>query len=92
MGVSAGPTWLAWALKIPTILISGYSAKWGEYSTNIQRIINEDVCHGCFNDPDAPFERGDWNWCPRQKGTTRQFECSKTITPDMVIDAINNLK
>ena len=92
MGVSAGPTWLAWALKVPTVLISGYSAKWGEYSTNIQRVINENVCHGCFNDSGVPLNRGDWNWCPRLKGTARQFECSKTITPEMVIDAINKLK
>jgi len=91
MGVSAGPTWLAWALKVPTILISGYSAKWGEYTTNVERVINEDVCTGCFNDPQAPFDRGDWNWCPRLKGTDRQHECSKSITPQMVIDAINRI-
>ena len=91
MGVSAGPTWLAWALKRPAILISGYSAYWGEFKTRIQRVINEDVCHGCFNDPSHPLERGEWNWCPRQKGTPKQFECSKRITPDMVKLAIDNI-
>ena len=91
MGVSAGPSWLSWVLKVPTILISGYSAKWGEYSTNIQRVINEDVCHGCFNDSSAPLDRGDWNWCPRHKGTDREFECSKQIHPSLVIEAISNI-
>jgi len=91
IGVSAGPSWLAWALKKPVILISGYSAKWGEFKTKIQRVINEDVCHGCFNDPTLPLERGNWNWCPRQSGTHKQFECSKTITPDMVKKAIDNI-
>ena len=90
MGVSAGPTWLAWTLNKPTILISGFSAKWGEYQHKIERVINEDVCHGCFNDPIAPIDRGDWNWCPRQKGTHRQFECTLKITPGMVKTAIQN--
>lgn len=91
MGISCGPSWLAWALKVPVVLISGYSAKWGEFSTGIKRVINEDVCHGCFNDPSTPFERGDWNWCPRQKGTTRQFECTLKITPEMVMEAIEEI-
>ena len=91
LGVSAGPTWLAWTLERPTVLISGYSARWGEYSNKIKRVINEDVCHGCFNDPNEPFDRGDWNWCPRHKGTPRQFECSKKITPDMVKEAIDEI-
>jgi len=91
MGVSAGPTWIAWSLGIPAVLISGYSARWGEFKTKIKRVINQDVCHGCFNDPTAPFDRGDWNWCPRQKGTQKQFECSKKITPDMVKRAIDEI-
>jgi autotransporter strand-loop-strand O-heptosyltransferase len=91
IGLSAGPAWLAWALQRPVVLISGYSTKWAEFETKIQRVINEDVCHGCFNDPTQKFERGDWHWCPRQKGTDRQFECSKKITPDMVKDAINKI-
>jgi len=88
IGLSAGPSWLAWALQRPVILISGYSAKWAEFETKIQRVINEKVCHGCFNDSTQKFDRGDWHWCPRQKGTDRQFECSKQITSDMVKDAI----
>jgi autotransporter strand-loop-strand O-heptosyltransferase len=91
LGVSAGPSWLAWALEKPVIMISGYSARWGEFSNKIKRVINEDVCHGCFNDPNEPFDRGDWNWCPRHKGTPRQFECSKKITPAMVKEAIHEV-
>lgn len=91
IGLSAGPTWLAWALKKPAILISGYSARWAEFETKVERVINEDVCHGCFNDSKQLFERGDWNWCPRQKGTDKQFECSKEITTDMVKGAISNI-
>jgi autotransporter strand-loop-strand O-heptosyltransferase len=91
IGISSGPSWLAWALKRPTILISGYSAKWAEFETNCERIINEDVCHGCFNRPDNNFDKGNWNWCPFREGTSKQFECSKTITPDMVKKSIQKI-
>jgi len=91
IGVSAGPAWIAWALKVPVILISGYSAEFGEFSTGVERIINKEVCNSCFNELDFPFDRGDWNWCPRLKGTSRQFECTKKIEPDVVIKALNNI-
>lgn len=91
MGVSAGPSWLAWALDVPVVMISGYSEKWAEFNTGIERVINEDVCHGCFNDPSLDFNKGDWEWCPRLKGTERHFECTKSITSDMVKEAIERI-
>jgi autotransporter strand-loop-strand O-heptosyltransferase len=87
IGMSSGPSWLAWALRKPLILVSGYSTEWAEMNTGnpmVRRIINTDVCHGCFNDPSLPLERGNWRWCPRG----RDFECSKMITAEQVIDAI----
>lgn len=91
MGVSAGPSWLAWALKKPVVLISGFSLPIGEFETDIERVINTDVCHGCFNVVGNNFDRGDWNWCPNHKGTDRQFECTKKIDPQMVKDAIEKI-
>jgi autotransporter strand-loop-strand O-heptosyltransferase len=88
LGISAGPSWLAWALNVPVVMISGYSHAFGEFDRNNIRIINEDVCHGCFNETDNFFDRGDWHWCPHHKGTPRQFECTKLITPEYVIDKI----
>ena len=88
IGTSSGPSWLAWALRKPLVLISGFSAEWAEMNPSAQlvsRIINKEVCHGCFNDPSLTFDRGDWRWCPRG----RDFECSKMITPEMVIQGIN---
>jgi autotransporter strand-loop-strand O-heptosyltransferase len=86
IGVSCGPTWLAWALNVPTILVSGYSMPWGEMK-DCQRVVNETVCHGCFNDKDAIFDRGNWNWCPRSKNMI----CTTSITPEMVISKIDNI-
>jgi autotransporter strand-loop-strand O-heptosyltransferase len=84
IGISSGPSWLAWALHVPTVLISGYSAEWAEMQ-DCARILNKDVCNSCWQDVSLPIDRGNWNWCPRGK----DFECSKKITPEMVIKGIN---
>ena len=89
VGLSSGLTWLSWALDVPTILISGVTDSWQDMKSDIVRIINKDVCHGCF--AKNRFDRGDWNWCPEHKGTERQFECTKTITFEMVKPHIEKL-
>lgn len=88
VGIGSGLSWLAWALNKPTVLVSGFSLPRSEFHTPY-RVINTNVCNGCWNEHD--FDKGDWNWCPRQKGTERQFECSKQISSQMVIDTINEL-
>ena len=89
VGLGSGLSWLAWACKLPVVLISGFSEKWAETKLDTYRVINEDVCHGCFNWD--RLDAGDWNWCPKYKRTNRQFECSKQITSEMVINEINNI-
>lgn len=88
VGLGSGLSWYAWALSVPTILISGFSEPYQEMQ-DVYRVINESVCHGCF--ARHLFDRGDWNWCPDHKGTDRQFECSKTITFDMVMPTLNQM-
>ena len=89
IGLGSGLSWLAWACKLPIILISGFSEKWAETTLGTYRVINESVCHGCFNS--ERLDAGDWNWCPLHKNTDRMFECTKTITSDMVIKEINKI-
>lgn len=88
IGVGSGLTWLAWSLNIPTILISGFSHDYTEMS-NVSRIINRNVCTGCFNR--YRLSANDWNWCPDHKGTDRQFECTKQILSDIVIQEIKKI-
>ena len=90
IGLSSGISWLAWALNKPCVLISGMSIEKNEFFTPF-RIINKNVCYGCWNDEKYKFERGDWFWCPKLKDTDRQFECSKSITSKMVLEKINIL-
>ena len=89
IGLGSGLSWLAWACELPVILISGFSEKFAETKLDTYRVINEDVCHGCFNND--RLNASDWNWCPLHKGTDRQFECSKQITSDKVIKEINKI-
>ena len=89
IGLGSGLSWLAWACELPVVLISGFSEKWAETKLDTYRVINENVCHGCFNK--ERLDAGDWNWCPLHKGTDRQFECTKQISSEMVIGEINKL-
>ena len=89
IGLSSGLSWLAWGLDVPVIMISNFTDKQHEFSCH--RPVNTNVCHGCWNDPQYKFDKGDWNWCPVHKGTDRQFECSKLITADSVISQLKKI-
>jgi autotransporter strand-loop-strand O-heptosyltransferase len=86
IGISSGLSWLAWALDVPTVLISGFTGESLEPKKGVVRIANKSVCNDCWSRHN--FDAGDWNWCPDHKGTPRQFECSKMITGQMVIDRL----
>lgn len=89
IGVSSGLAWLSWAAGTETILISGFTNEDIEPKNGIRRIINKNVCHGCWST--HVFDKGDWNWCPLYKGTERQFECSKSISSEQVINEIKKI-
>ena len=87
IGVGSGLSWVAWSLGVPTILISGFGKPISEFEgDDVIRIFNSNVCNGCYNR--YRLDAGDWNWCPDNKGTERQFECTKSITGGMVINEI----
>jgi len=90
IGLSSGLSWLTWALDHPTVLISGFTSPEFEFKNKCLRIHNENVCNSCFNSADLKFDPSDWNWCPRLKNTDRQFECTKTITPEQVFKEIKD--
>lgn len=83
IGIGSGLSWLAWACGIEVVMISGFSEKYTEFNCN--RIINENVCHGCFNH--HILDKGNWFWCPNNM----DFICSKSITPESVIEKIRPL-
>lgn len=85
IGLGSGLSWLAWACDTPVVLISGFSRPVSEF-TDCTRVFNQNVCNGCFND--YRLDAGNWNWCPKYENTDKMYECSKSITPEQVIDAI----
>lgn len=91
IGLSSGLSWLSWALGKHVVMISNFTDPDHEFTSNCTRISNPLVCNGCWNNPMFKFDKGDWYWCPEHKGTDRQFECHKSITPEMVIEKIKKL-
>ena len=90
VGISSGLTWLAWATGTPAIQVSGFTEPFNEPNDGIIKIAAPaGACSGCANR--LRFDPGDWNWCPDQKGTARQFECSKLITADQVIAKLKQI-
>ena len=89
IGLSSGLSWLAWALDKQVVMISNFTEEDHEFRSGCIRVINEKVCHGCWNKAEFKFDKGDWDWCPVNKNTPRQFECHKSITAQMIIDKIS---
>jgi len=89
IGLSSGLSWLAWALNKQVVMISNFTED--DHEFECIRITNKNVCHGCWNNPNFKFDKGDWNWCPIYKNTNRQFECHKLITSSKVIDEIKKV-
>jgi autotransporter strand-loop-strand O-heptosyltransferase len=87
IGLSSGLSHLAWGLGKQVVMIAGFSEPDHEFSCH--RPYNHKVCHGCWNDPAIKFDAGDYLFCPHHKNTNRMFECQNSITPEMVINLIN---
>lgn len=89
IGLSSGLSWLAWAVGTPVVMISGFSLPFIEFE-NPYRVINTDVCTGCWNDMSIPAPTlTDFTWCPRHKGTPREYECSRMISSEQVIAMVD---
>lgn len=88
IGLGSGLSWLAWALNKKVFLISGFSRPNCEMKDCIRIFTpnTDTTCNGCFND--FRLDPSDWNWCPKFKGTDREFECTKSITSETVIDQL----
>jgi len=71
VGLSGGLAWLAWAAGRPVVMVSGFTQPFNEFEC--RRVINTDVCHGCWNEVCSKSP------CPRHEGTGRQWECSRRI-------------
>ena len=87
VGLGSGLAWVANIVKCPVVMICGFSKDWCEFYTPY-RVANRMVCNGCFNDIRVNYMKES---CPYHKGTEREFECQKKISPRQVINAIEKL-
>ena len=92
VGITTGPCWYSWAIGKKTVFISGITEAFCDFRSECYRVENKEVCHGCFNDPKETFDKGDWMYCPRNKGTKDHFICTKEIKPDMVKETIKQVE
>jgi len=89
IGLSSGLSWLAWAIGKPVVMISNFTEADHEFSC--LRVVDTSLCHGCWNNPNHKFDRGDWDWCPEHKNTPRHFECHRGIPASKVIDVVSTV-
>jgi autotransporter strand-loop-strand O-heptosyltransferase len=90
VGLSSGLSWLAWAVGVPVVLISGFTHPINEFQTPY-RVINYHACNSCWNDVRVRFDHKDFLWCPRHANTPRQLECTRLITAEAVKDVIRRI-
>ena len=69
VGLSSGLSWLAWAVGVPVVMISGFTHPTTEFETPY-RVINYHACNSCWNDVRVRFDHKDYLWCPRHKDTS----------------------
>lgn len=90
IGLGSGLSWLAWSAGTPVLMIAGFSHPTTEFHTPY-RVINWHTCNSCWNDPKERFNHQDFLWCPRHAGTPRQFECTRLITAQQVIEQCKHI-
>jgi autotransporter strand-loop-strand O-heptosyltransferase len=91
IGLSSGLSWLAWAIGTPVVMISNFTLADHEFQSGCIRITDEALCHGCWNNPNFKFDKGDYNWCPIWKNTPKHFECHRGISAEKVISSLQPL-
>lgn len=90
IGLSSGLSWLAWASRVPVVLISGLTLPTTEFFTPY-RVFSTLGCAGCWEDFSLKWDFDDFLFCPRHQKSDRQYECTRLITPRQVINQINKL-
>ena len=91
IGLSSGLSWLAWAIGKQVVMISNFTEKDHEFQSGCIRITDETLCHGCWNNPNFKFDKGDYDWCPINKNTPKHFECHRGISSEKVITSLQPL-
>ena len=90
IGLSSGLSWLAWGAGVPVVMIVGFTMPGTEFATPY-RVQQFHTCHSCANDQRNEHHYDDFGACPHHRGTDREFECTRCISPDFVKATIQRL-
>jgi autotransporter strand-loop-strand O-heptosyltransferase len=85
VGLNHGPAWIAYALGVPVVMITGVSEEFNDFP-NPYRVVVDTGCKPCFNNLDIPIDRS-WDWCVNED----KFVCTREITELMVQRPIDKL-
>lgn len=91
IGLPSGLAWLAWGCNVPVVMIVGFTLPGTEFYTPY-RVQQFHTCNGCGNDQRYEHNYDDFGACPHHRGTDREFECTRCITPEYVQDVIEELR
>lgn len=91
IGLASGLSWLALGAGVPVVMIVGFTAPGTEFSTPY-RIQQFHTCHSCANDQRNEHVYEDFGACPHHRGTDREFECTRCISPESVKKAIDRIR
>jgi len=72
------------------VINSGFTDGTNEFAT-LYRAINWYECNCRWSDVQERFDYKDFLWCPRQAGSSRQFECTLLTTAENVVAAIEGI-
>jgi autotransporter strand-loop-strand O-heptosyltransferase len=91
IGISSGLSWIAWALNIPTVLISSFThPDHCEFKSNCIRVYDNSFPSGYFSN--YKMDPSNWNWFPfKEIKSMEDWHEIETITPDLVIQEINRI-
>jgi autotransporter strand-loop-strand O-heptosyltransferase len=89
IGLGSGLSWFNWGLGNFTYMINGFARPGHEFTSNCEKIYNDNTCIFCWNDEVFTFDPGDWDWCPVYKGTIKQHVCQRSITPLQVFQKLD---
>ena len=90
IGLPSGLSWLAWGAGVPVVMIVGFTMPGTEFATPY-RVQQFHTCHSCANDQRNEHHYDDFGACPHHRGTDREFECTRCISPDFVKATIQRL-
>jgi len=105
IGASSGLYWVAHALGVWSIMITGHTHKFFDGKSKTVRVSlekDENVCTGCWHNEEINWKFEN-HFCPLQQEddvsgvpnldpTSRKWECTKKITSNMVIDAVKEIE